>query len=283
MTGSTTSRSARTGPDAQRPTLDGGARRGAQARRRPSTGRSGCSTATPRSGRTDPRVQAAIADRLGWLDAPVHFADEIARARGLRRRRSATRASRRVVAAWAAAASPRTSSTGRSARPTAGSPLRVLDSTDPAAVARDRRRPRPARDALHRRHASRARRPSRSPSRPTLGAHRAGARGAQRGTAQSARRLHGRDHRPGQEPRRDPPPRRPARGVPQPARHRRPLLRADLRRPRAGALIGHRPRPAPRVAPRAMLGRCRDPTRRDNPGLALGLALGRARQPAATS
>jgi glucose-6-phosphate isomerase len=27
---------------------------------------------------TDPRVGAAIADRLGWLDAPVHFADRIA-------------------------------------------------------------------------------------------------------------------------------------------------------------------------------------------------------------
>jgi hypothetical protein len=27
---------------------------------------------------TDPRVQEAIADRLGWLDAPEHFADHTA-------------------------------------------------------------------------------------------------------------------------------------------------------------------------------------------------------------
>ena len=31
---------------------------------------------------TDPRVQAAIADRLGWLDAPDHFAGQVAALEG---------------------------------------------------------------------------------------------------------------------------------------------------------------------------------------------------------
>ena len=54
-------------------------------------------------------------------------------------------------------------------------------------------------------------------------------------------RVHRRDHRSRSERRCDPPPRRLPRGLPQPARHRRALLGADLRRSRAG--VAHRPRP----------------------------------------
>jgi hypothetical protein len=31
---------------------------------------------------SDPRVQAGISDRLGWLDAPAHFYDQIAAIEG---------------------------------------------------------------------------------------------------------------------------------------------------------------------------------------------------------
>ncbi len=55
--------------------------------------------------------------------------------RGLRRRRRSRRASRRPSSpAWAAAASPRTCSTGRSAAQEGYLALRILDSTDPAYV-----------------------------------------------------------------------------------------------------------------------------------------------------
>ena len=52
--------------------------------RRPSSapatrsGRTACSPATSACGRRDPRVGEAIAERLGWLDAPAHFTDRIA-------------------------------------------------------------------------------------------------------------------------------------------------------------------------------------------------------------
>ena len=97
-------------------------------------------------------VQAAIAERLGWLDAPDHFTERDRRPRGLRRgdprRRLHDRGRRRDGRQQPRPGRPPPDVRRRSR---AGSPLRILDSTDPAAVAATRRRPRPARDAVHRR------------------------------------------------------------------------------------------------------------------------------------
>jgi len=83
----------------------------------------------------DPRVQAAIADRLGWLDAPGHFADQIAALEGFGEGIRDAGFTTAIVAGMG----------GSSLAPevlvqTFGSgegwlDLRVLDSTDPAAVA----------------------------------------------------------------------------------------------------------------------------------------------------
>ena len=105
--------------------------------RRPATssGPSASGTATPRSGRPNERVQAAIADRLGWLDAPAHFADAIAALEGFGEGIRDAGFTTAVVGGMG----------GSSLAPdvlhrTFGSgdgwlDLRVLDSTDPAAVA----------------------------------------------------------------------------------------------------------------------------------------------------
>ncbi len=84
---------------------------------------------------TDPRVQAAIADRLGWLDAPAHFADQVAALEGFGEGIRDAGFTTAIVAGMG----------GSSLAPevlvqTFGSgegwlDLRVLDSTDPAAVA----------------------------------------------------------------------------------------------------------------------------------------------------
>jgi transaldolase/glucose-6-phosphate isomerase len=83
----------------------------------------------------DPRVQAAIADRLGWLDAPAHFTAHIAALEGFGEGIRDAGFTQAVVAGMG----------GSSLAPevlarTFGSgdgwlELRVLDSTDPAAVA----------------------------------------------------------------------------------------------------------------------------------------------------
>jgi glucose-6-phosphate isomerase len=84
---------------------------------------------------TDPRVQAAIADRLGWLDAPAHFASQVAALEGFGEGIRDAGFTTAIVAGMG----------GSSLAPevlvqTFGSgegwlDLRVLDSTDPAAVA----------------------------------------------------------------------------------------------------------------------------------------------------
>ncbi len=84
---------------------------------------------------TDPRVQAAIADRLGWLDAPAHFALQIAALEGFGEGIRDAGFTTAIVAGMG----------GSSLAPevlvrTFGSgdgwlDLRVLDSTDPATVA----------------------------------------------------------------------------------------------------------------------------------------------------
>ena len=85
---------------------------------------------------TDPRVQAAIADRLGWLDAPGSLRRPGRRPRGVRRRdprRGVHDGDRRRDGRQ----QPRPGGPRPDVRqrPRAGSDLRVLDSTDPAAVA----------------------------------------------------------------------------------------------------------------------------------------------------
>jgi glucose-6-phosphate isomerase len=84
---------------------------------------------------SDPRVQAAIAERLGWLDAPAHFATQIAALEGFGEGIRDAGFTTAIVAGMG----------GSSLAPdvlvqTFGSgdgwlDLRVLDSTDPAAVA----------------------------------------------------------------------------------------------------------------------------------------------------
>ncbi len=116
------------------------------------------------------RVQAAIADRLGWLDSPGPFHRPDRRARGLRRRdprrRLHDRDRRRD-----GRQQPRPR---RSSREVFGAIEDWLDAPRPrhdrpGGRGRDRRRPRPPRDPLDRRQRSPARRPSRSRSSPTSG------------------------------------------------------------------------------------------------------------------
>jgi transaldolase/glucose-6-phosphate isomerase len=84
---------------------------------------------------TDPRVQAAIADRLGWLDAPAHFAMQIAALEGFGEGiRDAGFTTAIVAGMGGSSLAPevfvRTFGSGEG-----WLDLRVLDSTDPAAVA----------------------------------------------------------------------------------------------------------------------------------------------------
>ena len=114
---------------------------------------------------SDERVQAAIAERLGWLDAPVHFTNRSPPSRG-----SATASS---------TAGFTDGGRGRHGRqqPRPGRPppdvrhrrratRRCASSTRPTrpAVAATRRRPRPAPDAVRSSPRSRARRSSRTRS-----------------------------------------------------------------------------------------------------------------------
>ena len=232
----------------------------------------------------DPTSQAAIADRLGWLDAPAHFTAADRRARGLRRRhprRGLHDRGRR----WAWAAS---SLAPDVLRRTFGTPEGWLDAARPRLDRPGGRRPRPSTTSTRSRRsgsspASPARRPSRSRSRPTPG--RASRRRSRRaGRDQTPGEFFVAITDPGQEPRRDPPPRRAPRGVPQPARHRRPLLRADVRRARAGGAHRARSRRAARRRPRRCSADCREPGPATQPGRrssgwpSASLAAGRPRQ-----
>ena len=84
---------------------------------------------------TDPRVQAAIADRLGWLDAPAHFGGQVAALEGFGEGiRDAGFTTAIVAGMGGSSLAPevlvRTFGTSEG-----WLDLRVLDSTDPAAVA----------------------------------------------------------------------------------------------------------------------------------------------------
>ena len=258
-------------------------RRGGRAGPRRALGRAAVRPRHDASGRTTRRVQAAIAERLGWLDAPEHFSRAHPRPRGLRATASARPASAtRSSWAWAAAASRRRSSHGRSASARRASrPARPrLDRSGRGR--RHVRRARSARDAVDRRlevrHDDRA---ARLPGRG-LGAGRRGARG--RGLATAAGRVHGRDHRPGKS----------VEAIP----HHDELREAFLNPPDIGGrysaltYVGlvpaalHRPRPRrpPRATPRTMLHRCREPDPTAQPGRPPGPGDGRARpRRAATS
>ena len=130
-------------------------------------------------------------------------------------------------------------------------------------------------DAVHRLHQVRHHgRVALVPGLP-VGPYRGGPEGRRGRPADPAGRLHGRHHRPGQEPPLDPPPRPAARGLPQPARRRRPLLGPDLSsasfpaRCWASTWTSCSSRRPGRWSSPAV---SRDPAR--NPGLSLGLAMG---------
>ena len=230
------------------------------------SGRTGCSRATCRCGSSDPRVGEAIAERLGWLDAPAHFAERIAGLEGFGDAVVDEGYTTASSPGWAAAASPRTSSAGRSASSRATSPC--ASSTRPIRPTCRRRSTtsiRSGRSSSSPR--SRARRPSRTRSSPTPGPRAEAA--LERGPPsplRAARRVLRGHHRPGQQRRGHRPPRRLPRGLHQPARHRRPLLGADLRRPRPGLAHRHRPRRRCSRRPSAMLGACREPDPALEPG-----------------
>ena len=150
----------------------------------PRSGRAGSPRRTRPSGRRTSGSRRPSPTASAGSTAPAHFADQIAGARGVRRRASATTASRRRSSpGWAAAASPRTSSADASARIEGWLELRVLDSTDPAGVVRDSSTTSTRSRRSGSSPASPARRPSRTPSSPTPGSapsRPSGARGAKR-------------------------------------------------------------------------------------------------------
>ena len=193
----------------------------------------------------DPDVSADIADRLGWLDAPaaVHASDP--RPRGLRRRRPRGRLRHRRRDGHGRL-EPRSGRPRPNLRHGRGLPRPPDPRLDgPGGGRRGHGRPRSARDPVDRREqVGDDHRAARVPRRGLV-AGRGGAGGAEGGP--EARRVLRGHHRPGQEPRGDPPSRRPARGVPEPAGRRRALLGAHLRGPRARVADRARPRRAARL------------------------------------
>ena len=143
----------------------------------PRSGRAACSPATSACGPTDPRVAETISERLGWLDAPEHFTEQIPGLEGFGDAVVDEGYTTAVVAGMGGS-----SLAPDILRRTFGTTegyleLRILDSTDPAYVARDARRPRSAADARHHRlevrHHDRAERVP----RVCLGAGRGGSQG----------------------------------------------------------------------------------------------------------
>ena len=223
---------------------------------------------------SDPRVGETIAERLGWLDAPAHFAERIAGLEGFGDAVVDEGYTTAIVAGMG----------GSSLAPdvlhrTFGTlegylALRILDSTDPAYVSATLDDLDPLRTLVI----------IASKSGTTTEPNAFLADAWARAEAALDAVPHHRYEEPGAyfaaitDPGRsvevDPPPRRLPRGLPQPARHRRSLLRADLRRARAGVADRARPRRAagvrvgdarrlPRAGPRAQPGRLARPRDRD--------------------
>ncbi len=237
---------------------------------------SGCGRAIRASARRSPSASA------GWMRRSISSTGSRA-SRG-----SGTRSSRRATGrlswpAWAAAASPRTCSTGRSAAMDGYLELRVLDSTDPAYVVGHARRPRPHPNARH--HRLQVRDDDRAERLPgvRLGSGRGRARRCAASPVRGAGRVLRGDHRPGPQRRGDRASRRLPRGVHQPARHRRALFGADLRRPRAGVADRDRSRCAARFGRRRCSGPVASRTRRSTRACRSGSPSGRSPGRAATS
>ena len=162
--------------------------------------------------------------------------------------------------------------------------LRILDSTDPAYVSATLDDLDPLKTLIDRRLASRARRPSRTRSSPTPGTRAEEAMDAvSHHTYDNPGAFFAADHGPGQERRRDRPPRRLPRGLPQPAGHRRALLGADLRRARAGLADRAGPRRAPRLGARRCSAPAASRTRRPTRASRSASPSARSARPAATS
>ena len=239
-----------------------------------SAGASASTSATRRSGRRDPAVQEKIANRLGWLDLPVDFSDQIPALEAFGETTRDAGFTAAIVAGMGG------SSLAPEVIATAFGDIedwlaiRVLDSTDPDAVRGRLGRPGPARDPLHRRRRSPGPRPRPSPSRPTPGSGSTTRCGRTACGCESPGEFMVAVTDPGQVARRDPPPGRDAGRLPQPRVGRGPLLRPQLRRPPARVARRRRPRPVPGLRGR----RCTraawrtDPTA--NPGVALGATLG---------
>ena len=224
---------------------------------------------------TDPRVGEAIADRLGWLDAPAHFTERIAGPRGLRRRdrRGGLHDGRRRRDGRQQPRAGRPAPDLRHRR-TATSPCG--SSTRP--IRRTWRRPWTTSTRCGRSSSSppsRARRPSRTRSWPTPG------------TAPEARSTRVRHHvyeNPGGFIAAITDPGKSVEAIAHHDEFREVFLNPPDIGGRYSALtyVGlvpgvadrARPRRAARLGASAMLGACREPDPAANPGVSLGLAIG---------
>ena len=222
---------------------------------------------------SDERVQAAIAERLGWLDAPDHFAERIAALEGFGEGiRDAGFTTAIVAGMGGSSLAPDVLSRTFGASEDWLS-LRVLDSTDPAAVAAAGRRPGSARDALH--HRLEVRHDDRAARLPggRLGEDRGRAAGPPRAALRARRRDDDRDLRPGKSIDEIP--------------HHDMLREYFLNPPDIGGrysaltYVGLVPASligldldALLASAQAMLGACMEPDPELNPGVGLGLALG---------
>ena len=195
---------------------------------------------------SDERIQAEIAARLGWLEAPVHFADNAA---GLEGFGDAVVAEgfTDVVVAGMGGSTLAPDVLNRTFGSEEGYPRAAHPRLDRSGIRLgDARRPRRAPDDDgHRDQVGHDGRAERLP-RSCLGADRRSPRRDPSPHLRGPGRVHRRDHRSRSEPRRDPPPRRFPRDLPQPARHRRAVFGADLRRARARVAARPRPRRAAR-------------------------------------
>ena len=224
---------------------------------------------------SDPRVGEAIAERLGWLDAPAHFAERIAGLEGFGDA-VVDEGYTTVVVAGMGGSSLAPDVLASDVRQPRGLPRPAHPRLDrPGLRVGDARRPRSAPDARHHRlqvgHDDRAERvprlrlgsaprrrstPSRTMRYETAGAYFA----AITDPGKSAEAIaHHDDFRE---------------VFTQPAGHRRPLLGADLRRPRARRRSSGSTSTPLLASASAMLGACREPDPAINPGVSLGLAIG---------
>ena len=219
----------------------------------------------------DQAVAATIAHRLGWLDAPTAFVDEVAELTAFGEAMAARASPTSSSAAWAA---PRWRP--RCSRWSIPSRTRASGCTSSIRPTLPRWRPSTARSTRRARCASSppspAARPRRWPSWPTTGLRAIARRPLPAQQGRQRLRLHLRSRRAaGGHPARQLLPR----DVPEPGRRRRPLQRADLRGPGAGGAAAARPRSPARG--RAHHGRAHAGRQRRQPGAGAGRGHGRAR------